>query len=122
MKHPEDGLGRKSKLQTRSRSRRRVVRSPGAASELAQLRSLARACGIQTSYSDVAGQKQEASPETLRALLRIFGIPADGSQEIRAALQERRSQAWRRWSEPVIVSWDGEPTKIELRLPVSSHG
>src|SRR5688572_24470302 len=106
MKHPEENLGRKAKVRIRSRSRQRTLRRAGASSDLSQLSSLGRVYGIQTSYFDVMGRKQEASPETLKALLAISGVSAGSLQEIRAALQESRSRAWRRCLEPVIVSWD----------------
>src|SRR5258706_6879189 len=95
MKHPEENLGYKETVRIRSRSRQRVIRSPEARSHLGELSSLARAYGIQTAYLDMTGQKREASPETLKALLAISGVSAGSSQDIRAALRESRSRAWR---------------------------
>lgn len=93
--------------------------SSGTASSFGQLRSLARAYGIQTSYIDMSGHEQDASPETLRALLATFGVPAGGPQEIGRSWQESRIRVWRRWIEPIIVTWDAKPIRFEVRLPAS---
>jgi 4-alpha-glucanotransferase len=78
---------------------------------------LARHVGIQTSYTDTAGKIQHATPETLAAILKLWGIPARSPGQIRDALVEFELNRWQEILEPVIVAWEGARTKIELRIP-----
>jgi 4-alpha-glucanotransferase len=65
----------------------------------------------------MAGRRQEAAPETLRAVLELWGISAESPRAIRDALREDELRRWRQSLPPVIVAWDGKPAKAELRLP-----
>ncbi|MEY2429771.1 MAG: 4-alpha-glucanotransferase, partial [Verrucomicrobiota bacterium] len=85
------------------------------------LRQLAAQLGIQTGHLDMAGHRQEASPDTLKALLKLDGIQADNARDCREALLELTQQHWRKCLEPAIVVWDGKPTPVELRLPANNQ-
>jgi 4-alpha-glucanotransferase len=71
---------------------------------------LARHVGIQTSYTDTAGKLQYAAPETLAAILKLWGIPAKSPGQIRDALVEHELNHWQQILEPVIVQWDRRRT------------
>jgi 4-alpha-glucanotransferase len=88
-----------------------------AGNELLSLQNLARAYGVETDYRDNNGRRQEASPEALLAVLKALGAPVEGSEDISAARRERRLSFWRQPVPSVVVSWDGAPTEIDLRLP-----
>ncbi|MBN2099599.1 MAG: 4-alpha-glucanotransferase [Dehalococcoidia bacterium] len=88
-----------------------------AGNEPLSLQNLARAYGVETDYRDNNGRRQEASPEALLAVLKALGAPVEGSEDISAARRERRLSYWRQPLDPVVVSWDGAPTDIDLRLP-----
>jgi 4-alpha-glucanotransferase len=81
------------------------------------LRELARLYGIQTAYYDVAHRRKSASPDTLLLVLKALGAPLESFDDVPAALRERRQVPCKRGVEPVVVAWDGEPPKVELRVP-----
>lgn len=89
------------------------------ASGLWPLRQLARAYGIQVDYTDATGQKRDASPEALIAVLRALGAPIEHEGHAARALRERRQAVWRTVLEPVHVVWDGQPAELSLRLPAA---
>jgi len=68
---------------------------------------LARHVGVQTSYLDTSGKQQHAAPETLAAILKLWGITARTPRQIRDALVEHELNHWQRILEPVIIAWDG---------------
>ena len=80
---------------------------------------LARLVGIQTSYTDTSGKRQHAAPETLAAILELWGIAAHTPRQIRDALSLCRLNHWQKIIQPVIVAWDGHRPKIELRVPAA---
>ena len=49
----------------------------------------ASACGIATEYWDIWGQRHQARPETLQAILSAMGVPCDSAEALDAALQTR---------------------------------
>jgi 4-alpha-glucanotransferase len=67
---------------------------------------LARHFGIQSSYIDTAGKRQHAAPETLAAILELWGITARTPSEFRDALAECELNRWQSILEPVAVTWD----------------
>lgn len=75
------------------------------------LRELARAFSIETSYTDAAGKKQEASKEALRAALKKR-IPEGIS--IDDALEHREAQRIARGVEPVTVVWERTRPRVTL--------
>jgi len=86
-------------------------------SSIRHLYHLARLYGIQTAYYDVYHQRQQASNESLLAILRSLGTSMSTLQDVSTAYRERRHSMWQRLLEPAIVTWDGEPPLIPIRLP-----
>jgi len=86
------------------------------------LNQLARLYGVQTAYHDVCGVQHTASPDALRAVLRLMGAPLHTASEISDALRARRQALWQRGCEPVVVVWDGRASAVALRLPSSQQG
>ncbi len=87
------------------------------ANPLDQLHPLAELYGVLTSYYDVTGQVQSASPEALLQVLAAMGASLTTIEEAPQALRERRQQEWQRILEPVTVAWDGGPAEVAIRLP-----
>ncbi len=83
------------------------------------LKQLASGYGIQTSYIDMEGDQQRASPATLKAVLGLLGVTAGTQKQIREALLELELGRWRQPLPPVTVAWDGKPTRLPLRLPAN---
>ncbi len=82
------------------------------------LQELARLHGIMLEYDDVFGRRKEASPATLRGLLRALGVHLDGDHQIPDALNERRRFLCDRGLEPVLVAWNGKPGVVDLIISV----
>jgi 4-alpha-glucanotransferase len=80
---------------------------------------LAHLYGVQTAYYDVCHCRQQASIESLLAVLRSLGAPIETLQDIPSACRERQQAVWQRPLEPVVVAWDSEPSLVEVRLPLS---
>jgi 4-alpha-glucanotransferase len=83
------------------------------------LRQLAGLYGVQTAYYDTRGRRQQAEPEALCITLRLLGAPIATYADIPAALRERRQALWQRGVEPVVLAWDGQAARMELRLPAA---
>lgn len=81
------------------------------------LHKLARSYGVQTAYYGMAHRRQQASAESLLAVLQALGAPVETFNEVASAWRHRQQQLWQRVLEPVTVAWDGEPVVIEVRLP-----
>ncbi|KKM09489.1 4-alpha-glucanotransferase [Clostridiales bacterium PH28_bin88] len=88
-------------------------------SQIRMLHQLARQYGVETSYQDVTGRRQDAAPDSLLAVLRELGAPVERLADVPGALRERRQEQWQRCSEPVVVAWQGRPGHLELRLPAT---
>jgi 4-alpha-glucanotransferase len=73
-----------------------------------ELFRLARLYGIQTSYVDMAKQRQEADPETLLLVLRAVGAQMNGFEDVPGALRRRIEELRERRVEPVMIAWDGK--------------
>ena len=73
-----------------------------------ELFRLARLYGIQTSYVDMAKQRQEAHPETLLLVLRAIGAQVNGFEDVPRALRHRIEELQERRVEPVMIAWDGK--------------
>ena len=81
------------------------------------LERLAALHGIQTSYVDMAKRRREARVHSILAILRALGAPverlSDCPEALRSTLQARAKHV----VEPVIVSWEGRRTAVEVSLP-----
>jgi len=84
------------------------------------LHQLARLYGVQTAYYDVNHHRQQASEESLMAILRSLGAPVVSLQDVPSAWRERQQVLWQQVIEPVIVAWNGEALPVEIRLPPSA--
>ena len=83
----------------------------------ANLRTLARACGIQTSYRDMSGRFKTASPEALIATLKAFGIEISSASDAPEAMTRLINERRRQVVEPVIIAWEGHFKHLDVRLP-----
>ncbi|TCR61667.1 4-alpha-glucanotransferase [Bosea sp. BK604] len=90
------------------------------------LRVLASKAGISTHWTDQKGEDREVSPESLRAILAAFGLPADSDDTLRNSLSVIEggiglagavSFATARTGQPVTLPLAiGAGTKIEITL------
>lgn len=87
-------------------------------SSLSELQRMARACGVQTAYYDVNQRRQVARPESLLAVLCALGVVSESLRDQSKSLERERQARLTRRIEPVIVAWDNQPPKFEIRLPV----
>lgn len=78
---------------------------------------LARIHGIQSSYIDVAGHRQDATTQSLLFLLQALGVPIHRTEDafdmLRETICDRAAQAL----EPVYVAWSGKRSVINLQMP-----
>jgi 4-alpha-glucanotransferase len=76
--------------------------------------------GVQTSYEDVNGKAQKATPDTLFLTLRALGAqlekPADATDAVRARAASLDADG----IEPVLVAWGGRVASIPVRLSAAS--
>ncbi len=84
-------------------------------SETQDLETLARLHGVQTAYHDAMGNFVQARPEALLAALAALGAEVEGMADVPGALEARREELAERLIEPVVVAWDGQAPRIELR-------
>ncbi|MFB0559563.1 MAG: 4-alpha-glucanotransferase [Dehalococcoidales bacterium] len=83
------------------------------------LHQLARLYGVQMAYYDMNHHRQQASEESLLAVLRSLGAPVASLQDVLSAWRERQQALWQQMIEPVVVAWNGEPLPVEIHLPLS---
>ena len=76
---------------------------------------LADAAGIETHYWDNHGNRHDASHETIRALLKAFGIAAETDADVWASLTHFWRSPWMQLLLPVVSVKEGEPVLIPLR-------
>jgi len=81
------------------------------------LSKLAEAAGIESYYWDMHGVRHETAPETIRGLLKAFGIASETETDARASLENFWRAPWMRLLPPVLVAEGGEAIAIALRLP-----
>ncbi len=79
------------------------------------LNALARSYGIQTRYAGSGGERRDASPEALEAVLRALGAEFESAGELEDALWEREQQRHLRLVEPVSVCWEGTAPVVEIQ-------
>jgi 4-alpha-glucanotransferase len=75
--------------------------------EMRALRSLAKAMGVHTRYTDGLGKRITVAPKTLVRVCAALGAPVERPAEAAEALRAHRAaaRAWR--LPPVLVAWDG---------------
>lgn len=85
----------------------------------AQLRDLARRCGISTSYRGWDHIEHEVSDATLGRILAARGVAAESESDVAQALVDLDEAPWRRTLPPVVVTVEGETTTVSVHVP---HG
>ena len=86
----------------------------------AALAQLADAAGIEARYWDIHGQVHEATPDTMRALLRALGFAADNENDIGASLNMLDANLWCTILPPAIVASENSEVEVPLRLASES--
>lgn len=81
------------------------------------LSKLADAAGIESHYWDMHGERHDTAPDTIRGLLKAFGIPAETETEARASLEHFWRDPWMRMLPSVLVAEGGETLSVALRIP-----
>ena len=81
------------------------------------LYDLARAVGVQTEYWDVRGQHHVASVDALLAVLGALRLPVEVLGDLPAAWAHHLHAEAGRTAPPVLVSFDGAPLAVDVRLP-----
>jgi 4-alpha-glucanotransferase len=79
------------------------------------LLELARAFGVQASYTDASGRRVVTPADGLLGALRALGVDVEGSRDVELAVRSRRAELDRRIVEPVVVAWDGRLRDVEIR-------
>lgn len=90
-------------------------RAPGSA----DLRRLADAYGVSTSYTDFYGRQASVSDDTLRTVLAALGVPADTPELVRVQLQHQGDAPWRRVLPPTVVARGGTAVQVPVHV---EHG
>jgi 4-alpha-glucanotransferase len=85
------------------------------------LNRLGDAAGIEPLYWDMHGTRHETAPDTMRALLKAFGIAADSEQDVWDSLARLGEAPWRRTLPPVLVLYEDEAVALPLRLPAGEE-
>lgn len=83
-----------------------------------ELRALAAAYGVETSYRDAAGHVRAPGPDALLAVLRALGAPVERAADAGVALRARRAEAAARVIEPVTVVRPRRRARVTLRRSV----
>ncbi len=80
--------------------------------ELRALRSLARAMGVHSRYTDGLGKRVSVAPETLLRVCAALGAPIERPGDAAVALRAHRDGKSTRLVPPVVVAWDGALSPI----------
>ncbi len=86
------------------------------------LRALARAHGVQTSYKSADERSVTASRSAVIAVLRALDVGAASPGEITDSLRRHERERLTRPLEPVHVAWDGHPGPLEVVVPARWRG
>jgi 4-alpha-glucanotransferase len=78
------------------------------------LRELAKALGVQASFTDTMGTRRTADPESLLAVVRALGEDLGSPDDATDALRRVREERSARLVEPVVIAWDGRFAPIAL--------
>ena len=82
--------------------------------ELKALRSLARAMGVHTRYTNGLGKRVIVAPETLVRVCATLGAPIERPGDAAAALQAYRGTTKAGLVPPVLVAWDGSLAPLKI--------
>ena len=82
--------------------------------DLRALRSLAKAMGVHTHYTDGLGKRVIVAPETLVRVCAAMGAPIVGPSDATEALRAHRFAASREVVPPVLVAWDGNLPPVTI--------
>ena len=80
------------------------------------LADLAREYGVATEYWDWRGNHVAVAVETLTRVLAALGVDASTEQTLAAALESRRSDAWRTLLPPYVVARQGEQRAVDVHV------
>lgn len=84
-----------------------------------QLRALAAAHGVGTSYRGWDGTERSVAAGTLRSVLTALGVKTDGAAQLRRSLDEAGLAPWRRFLPPVVVAREHAGASFDVHVP---HG
>ena len=87
-----------------------------------ELRALARAAGVQTSYRSADERTVTASRAAVVAVLAALDIPASNEAEIVDSTRSIERDRWTRMLDPVQVAWDGMLSSIDVVVPARWKG
>src|SRR6266511_3299785 len=83
--------------------------------DLKVLRSLARAMGVHTRYTDGLGKRVIVAPETLLRVCAALGAPLERPGDAAGALRAHRETRKAGLVPPVLVAWDGSLAPLAIR-------
>src|SRR3954465_1154390 len=83
--------------------------------ELKALRSLARAMGVHTRYTDGLGKRVTVAPETLVRVCAALGASVERPSDAAGALRAYRDIKKAELVPPVLVAWDGSLAPLAIR-------
>lgn len=89
--------------------------------ELKALRSLAKAVGVLTRYTDGLGKRVTVAPETLVRVCAAMGAPITGPADATDALRAVRARQHARLVPPVVVAWDGTFAPVHVASRGAVH-
>jgi 4-alpha-glucanotransferase len=87
----------------------------------AGLRELAWGAGVATAYHDTGGVRHDTSPDVLRALLDVLGLPAGDAAAVADSHRLLHRRHWDALASPTTVCWADEEAALEVRRPAADH-
>ncbi|MBE7448645.1 MAG: 4-alpha-glucanotransferase [Kofleriaceae bacterium] len=81
------------------------------------LLALARAAGLEPSYTGWRGEGVTASAEALLGVLGALGVSVTAPDDTGAAMAELERARWGERVPPVVVAWDGMALAVPLQVP-----
>lgn len=81
------------------------------------LQRLCRLYQVQTAYADAEHRRKRTPDEALIRVLAGLGAPVASIHDVPAALREQTLATWRRFVDPVAVTWYGKPFSVAVRIP-----
>jgi 4-alpha-glucanotransferase len=82
--------------------------------ELRALRSLAKAMGVHTRYTNGLGKRVIVAPETLLRVCAALGAPVERPSDAAGALRAHRKTTKAELVPPVLVAWDGSLAPLAI--------